>query len=761
MDLYLDRHPDLVKEFRKEAGFSARLSDQAETWAEEATSELLKQHPYFSDYELSPLLDRTEPQRGYGFGYVDITNRTERPEAEHEEAGIPHIRVPIVVQERQLRPFSIFLDGERVMPLNEDRVRNTLFQPNTFDLSVVPPVDPTLVENFMPPTRSGIGVGGEYKTASARFSEKVKQAFSHITAEQWSALYKNPKIQKLLQTVGKYDHPEVDNMVFEIAAKRYGYHAKSASARPLAMAADKMAPRVKKSGFDSNHVPATTDIKIASVKPPLLKAIAGTIDETSARAFIDKLANDKTLQVGFKHVKDLLVDVFDNTKRASVDDRLQIIADEISPTVVTMQRLPGGSFLVKAANVNAFAGGPQTQGQVMPEQQVAQDLGPGVTDQMKPGQTATATADPVQNTDPAAGFDGQPVAEFGEYTVQDTLGNTLMGWVIPQLLAWDGNFSPMSVALFTNGSAYAMQDSIIGKMVGKGVGMPVDEPRGEGVFYNVNNEGVLATCPLTVNSAMAGPDGRPMYQGVDPFGNPVVVRTVAGLLNPERISNAEYALPEGWQFMRLNNQTQLAGAQQAGQQDKTTAAREKKSSVTLFYNGAYQLVGECGLDKIATEYRYDLDAVSAEFMLGLLGVDGSVAKQKVAEARKKGEVKLAGLKTITLLGERHAQAVKHASAFLAEFPDLRKDLIKEAATIHDEGTVDKVLALNFINPENIGTFVDYLPEMEEASEQLAEMLIHSYLGMETLPESALERSMRGMEEVVSSLKAMQQTHQEA
>ena len=190
---------------------------------------------------------------------------------------------------------------------------------------------------------------------------------------------------------------------------------------------------------------------------------------------------------------------------------------------------------------------------------------------------------------------------------------------------------------------------------------------------------------------------------------------------------------------------------------KTSAAQAVENSVELYYNGAFQLEGGCGLHKIATEFRYDLDAVSAEFMLGLLGVTGSEAKHKVAEARKlngSDSVKLAGLKTITTLGERYSQSVKTASAFLSRLPDLRRDLIKEAAAIRDEGTVDKILALNFINPENVATFVEYLPELEQAGEKMAEMLIHSYLGQQDMPESAIERAMNGMEEVVSGLKAI-------
>jgi hypothetical protein len=899
--LYLDDHPELVNAFKKEAGYVAKLSDEPQNWAQEATSEMLRRHPWLSDYEISPTVDKLDEQRGFGFGYIDVSNKTERPEQEHEETGIPHIRIPLIVEDHQLRPFTVFMDGDRVMPMNEDRVRETLFNPQAFDLSTIPPADPSLIEQWMPPNRTGVGVGGEFKLASAdaaffeglssksktavavgvgnlateaflaglekkldKVDKKEKRAFAHITPEQWSALYQNEKVQGLVEKFGKYDHPEVTNAVFELASKRYGYHPKTASVR--------------------------TD--------SLLLAIAPTISEKAAQEFINKLASDNSIKVGLRSVSDLLIEAFDKTKRASAEDYLRTIADNIQPTVMTIQKLPGGDFLVKSAAVNAFAGGPEAQGQVVPQSEAADAVGADTVNGMKPGQSVTAVADPVKPNAGPQGFDGQPVQEFGQYTVQDTMGNDLVGWVFPELLSWDGNFSPMPTMLFTNGSAYALQDGIVGKMVGKSVGLPESDPVGEGTFYSVTNDGVTATVPVTLSSAMAGPDGSPVYQGSDPFGNPLVLRVTQGLTQPERINNNEYAIPDSWSWMRLNNQTQLqgasgpdgagasmpgappqpppeppahalaqkkgvpnkmgngtkatptapggpgggtipgsggpispttagppvvpgggmlgpnAGSPQAGgpppagpggppdaggaqaapggppgaapkgppkaesksgkkpekkdekkpekkddkkPKTKTSAAQAAQNTVELYFNGAFQLEGGCGLHKIASEFRYDLDAVSAEFMLGLLGVPGSMAKQKVAEARKlngRDSVKLAGLKTITTLGERYSQSVKTASAFLERLPNLRKDLVKEAAAIKDEATIDKVLALNFINPENVSTFVEYLPELEQAGERMAEMLIHSYLGQQDMPEGAIEKAMTGMEDVIAGLKAI-------
>lgn len=877
MDLFLDKLPELDNDFRKEAGFASRLSENVENWPQELTSELYKQLPFLSDYEVSVNLDKAEPQRGFAFGYADISNKTERPEIEHTDAGLPHIRIPLVVQERAVKPFSVFLDGEKVMPLSEERVREVLFNPGTFDLSTTQPKDPSLVEQLQPPSRSGMGNGGEYKQASVTktagakewatkhvgdvaekvvgqvgkkyaphaaagvagtagliggasyvgakkgakagiksevekakataglqktaamqtiskfigdgglqdivdawmsqcvpaMSPKEKVAFNHMSKPQWDAIYKSDNIQKIVAKQGTMAHPEVINKVYEMASKVFGFHPKvyskppgaggAAGAKSAAGGAAKPAGAGAKPAAKAPAPPPKT--KSSSARPSLLLAIAPTIREKDRDTFIDKVAADPTLRAGFSRsgISRVLVEALDNTKHASIAEVMETLADRIEPTCVTIQKLPGGDFLFKSAANTAF--NPQSaQGQVVPGPEAADAMGAGSAQAMQPGQTATAVADPVEPPNPLPEDGAQPepityetneriVDEFGEWLVQDAMGNRLLGWVFPQTLAWDGSFTPQPLALFTNGSAYAFQDTIAGELVGKSCTFPVDAPRGDGVFYSTENGRAICTAPMTIGSAAMGPDGASSFMGQDLMGAPIQVHLADGLSEPTRVSDTEYALPKSWKFMRLNNQTQLAT--DPVQMNKAASIKEMNSGVTLFYNGAYNLEGGCGLAKLAHQFRYDLDPMTAEFMLGVLGVHGTTAKQKVAEARRKGSVKLAGLKNITLLSERYESASKTASAMIAKLPDMRRDLLKEAASVQDEGTVDSMLALNFINPENMAVFVSYMPELEESSEKLAEMLLSCYVGMNQLPEGAIERGMKNLEEVISGLKALQ------
>lgn len=879
--LYKDQLPETEHEFRKESAYAGRLSEEPQQWPQELTSDLFKQLPYLSDYDVNVNLDRMDEERGFAFGYADVHNKTERPEVEHDEAGLPHLRIPLVVEERQVKPFSVFMDGEKVLPLNEERIREHLFNPSTFDLSTTAPSDPSLVEPLMPPHRSGIGMGGDYKLASAderllaelqgvstktkkasdanvavsgpgegvvdesfwlkkfkgtpfegrarelearqlkldlarnrhdqahpvppivakppmpeelagadervrlkkrelelllqlhNLSPKeklsfVKKAFKHISQEQWQAMYNSLEVQKLTQEYGSAAHPAVQNKVYEMATKLYGYHPKPEPPPPQKLqehhaklqekqqkASEKQQDKAKKMLSEGQKLMgASSKPKTAS----LLLAIAPTIREKDAQRFIEKVSNDKTLQAGFRRsgIAEVLVEAFDKTKRASADDHLRAVAENIDPTVVTIHKLPGGDFLVKSANNEAFAPDQAAQGEQIPQEEMAGAIDPEQAQAMQPGQTTTAVADPVEDTEPA-----EPAAvvadQFGEYLTQDLMGNPVMGWVFPTTLAWDGNFSEQPVALFTNGSAFAVQDAIAGELIGKSSQLPVSTPRGEGAFYEVTRSGVKATAPVVVRSGMTGPDGSPMFACQDFMGNEFSVHLAPELAAPQRISDTEYAIPATWSFMPLSNQTQLVP--DPVQMNKTGAVKIASQMVTLFWNGSFNLEGGCGLNKLASSFRYDLDPVSAEFMLGLLGVPGATIKEKLSQARKHGEVKLANLHEITTLAERYQAKSKVAQAIALNTPNLRRDLIKEAASMEDEATVDKLLALNFVNPENLGTFLEYMPELEQTSEKLAEMLLSGYLGMREIPEGAVERSMKNVEEVIRALKSVE--HAEA
>ena len=85
-------------------------------------------------------------------------------------------------------------------------------------------------------------------------------------------------------------------------------------------------------------------------------------------------------------------------------------------------------------------------------------------------------------------------------------------------------------------------------------------------------------------------------------------------------------------------------------------------------------------------------------------------------------------------------------------------LLKEAAAISratDEDTVDSVLALNFVTPENTHAFIASLPELEVALAKLAELLVATRLGLKDVPEPAVSSALRGLDRTIDGLKGLQ------
>jgi len=81
----------------------------------------------------------------------------------------------------------------------------------------------------------------------------------------------------------------------------------------------------------------------------------------------------------------------------------------------------------------------------------------------------------------------------------------------------------------------------------------------------------------------------------------------------------------------------------------------------------------------------------------------------------------------------------------------RFDTVKTAAGIADAETVDKVLALNFLNPANITKFKEYVPDLRNSLSKLADLLLAARLGLD-VPSVALKTAMDNLGEAITFLE---------
>jgi hypothetical protein len=143
------------------------------------------------------------------------------------------------------------------------------------------------------------------------------------------------------------------------------------------------------------------------------------------------------------------------------------------------------------------------------------------------------------------------------------------------------------------------------------------------------------------------------------------------------------------------------------------------------------------------------------FLLGGFGVEPKYGLKKLSEALVANTpVQVRIGRWIKTAQEQQKAAAESAKEVINNLPVLRHSLFKEAAVITDPQAVDVVLSLGFINPENITTFLDYLPELDAGQSKLCELLVASRLGLSEVPEGALEKSIRATEEVLEGLKTV-------
>ena len=92
--------------------------------------------------------------------------------------------------------------------------------------------------------------------------------------------------------------------------------------------------------------------------------------------------------------------------------------------------------------------------------------------------------------------------------------------------------------------------------------------------------------------------------------------------------------------------------------------------------------------------------------------------------------------------------------FLKRAEVLNFDFVKEASVIDDTLTVDAILSLKLLTPDNIMEFVQQLPVFEQVSSYLAKLLIMIRLGLKVFPEDAVRKAMKGLGLVVEVLRAI-------
>ena len=709
MDLFVSPKLTFVK-----LGSEVEMPEDPNAWPKEILQQLYKQVPYISDFEPHINMDRVDAERGYGFGHVEVSNQSEAqmgtPPDQLDAAGIREVRIPIIIREGKLQPFDVLVtDDSKMKPLTESRLRQAIFRPQQFDVTSKTPGDQSMIGQLYPPYRQNHGGGG----GGVSIPEMGKTSSA---LEEW--------LEKEASATDEY-------FATSLKHGRLGKESMTVSANV---------------GLDGEW---DGEVKEASI-PLMLPAILGTINTSDLNRFTEELEKSAELKAAYLANSANTVGALSTLMTIEAEKRASIIQD-VRPTVTQVMKAPVG-YVVKTANHNYW----EPKLEELNRGEVVERYGTKIAlDADTAGSVTMMEGEGVEEGDSDMAPEIAPVHEFGLYKVQSMDGKELIGYVIPNLLDVDG--TPMPLSLFTNGSQSTVQADILGVPAGEGFELPTgDVPTGYGCFVSQNEQGIQATIPIDIQNSATTPEEPTTFSGETFDGSPIEVSVQPNIQVVMGTEDGKMLVPEHWKWLPLNQSDAVDLASSEEEAPKEASAQRALATVQVRCTGqdSFSVNGPL-IDKLAHDEREFLSLDSTMFLLSGLGVKPDYAIQKLGEAYNgSAPVSVRVGRGIKLANAQRMESVKIASERMKQLPNLRRNLVKEAAVISDPIAVDAVLSLGFINPENLMTFISYIPTLEEAQSKMSELLIASRVGLQAVPEGALERAIRGTEEVLEGLKIL-------
>jgi len=488
----------------------------------------------------------------------------------------------------------------------------------------------------------------------------------------------------------------------------------------------------------------------------ILEAILPTINSTDHQEFM-KAASDPHVQAAFVRNAEAAFAPFNVLYRHTplpLQKVADVMASSLSPSVVQVVRVEGG-YKVKEATHAAWL----PVEEIVGRKDIIERYGTKVAMEadMSGAVTMADGAESVaeQGDEDMGGM--APISDFGLYKVQTVEGDELVGYVIPHLLDVDG--TPVPLALFTNGSQAAVQGSISGVPAAEGAELPTaDKPAGYGSFFSDVGDEVVATVPMEVKGSFSDIEqGEPDTFAATTFaGREILVSLQPNIQAVVGTEDGKMLVPAHFKWLPLAKAGATALLSEEDEAEMKTSSVYDPSTIEIRSGGPNDFyVSGPYVDKLAYDQRNSLSIDDAMFLLAGLGVEQGFGATKLAESiSASSPIAVKAGRPLGNAVELRKEAMARAKKKLASLPKVRSYLFKEAAVIPDPGAVDTVLSLGFINPENLMTFVSYLPTLETAQKRLCELLLAARVGMEDIPVSALERAVRSVEEAIEGLKTL-------
>lgn len=517
-------------------------------------------------------------------------------------------------------------------------------------------------------------------------------------------------------------------------------------------------PFRQNNGFGGGGMAGGADLggKTASYAPTgssVLSAVLSSANVSDLHDFKSSLVDSGTkLAFASNPAAYEALDLIGAAEPLTLEKRAEVILRHVRPSVLQVTKLASGYALRSATHalwnpLTEHLDRGELVERVGSKIALAADMNGAVT---------VGDEEGVAEQDPSAAALGSgPIDHPGIYSVETDDGQQLSGSVIPNLIDVDGK--PLPIALFTDGQHTAVQSDIAGTRTGDFIApgsVSADQAQGHGVFYTEDGGVPRATLPLSLGASAtdAGEDASKRQQAETFDGRQVQVSVQEYVQSVQNVDGI-MLIPSTWQWIPLE-QEEIGLVENSVDLGKTASYAAASHTVTIRGGGVNDFtIDGLPVEKLAQDDRSFLSQDEALFLLVGLGANGAYAQRKLAQASsglRPETVKVAH--SLRLSEEVHGESTLRAEELLSGQAVQRHRMWKEAAMIPDPTAVDAVLSLGFINPENIATFVGYLPTLDEAQRRMCELLIAARLGVRELSEGSLERAIRALEDVIQGLR---------
>jgi len=333
------------------------------------------------------------------------------------------------------------------------------------------------------------------------------------------------------------------------------------------------------------------------------------------------------------------------------------------------------------------------------------------------------------------------VSESGLYAVMTKTGNSQRAAVIKNITRLDGSSSDACIIVGKSGAAY--QEKVAGVRCGDvdTASLQGEEPRGEGVFI-FKTAGIVMEPVDVLHTVYEG--GETTYSYAHPLRG-IGHLKVASVQSLVSVDDNTQLIPEDFAFVPLSFGVRYSDDTTA--MDKIASRRSRINGVSLIANGGeYSFRG----GRIDESSLSNLSKEDALLVLSDFGDTPDGAYEKVASAAsgKVAHFEVKPRATIKVAEKVDAEVIEITNL-------IKNNLVKEASTFTNSETVDSVLSLNFITPENVAGYIDAIPTFEESTSKLSELLVGVRLGLSDVPEAAVSSALNGMERAITGLKKLQ------